>query len=214
MQSPPLESLQHVLDLIEANLRQPLTVGELATKAGYSFWHFQKVFVALVQEPVASYTRRRRITEAALALRHAPERRILDIAMDFGFDSHESFTRAFTSVTGTNPREFRTEVMPIMRWARFPILPHQLNLIPSKMSLEPTFIDLPALSLVGCASRFIAAMSPDANNMQVIPPLWGQISARKAELGVASDAVMYGACRLLPPHQRTREDELEYLAAP
>lgn len=78
--------------------------------------------------------------------------------------------------------------------------------------MKPTIITLPAFTLVGATARFISAMSPDANNMKVIPPLWHEFATRKEENGQPLDGFAYGACRCLPPSRRSRDDELEYLA--
>lgn len=201
-----------MLHLIERDLARPLLIEDLAAAAGYSPWHFQRMFAAVVGEPVASYVRRRRLTEAATRLQRDPAQRLLDVALDCGFESHEAFTRAFRSVAGTTPRAFRLEPDPSLRWMRRPLRAELLSLLPPVMNLEPTIEEHPALSIVGLSARFIAAVSPDANNLEVIPPLWGALSARRAELRLAAGAVSYGACRCLSPAQRSRPDELEYLA--
>lgn len=79
--------------------------------------------------------------------------------------------------------------------------------------MEPQIVDLGPLTLVGLDARFIAAMSPDANNMQVIPPLFGKFFARRGEIGPGLDACTYGACKGVPDAQRTRDDEMVYLVA-
>jgi AraC family transcriptional regulator len=68
------------------------------------------------------------------------------------------------------------------------------------------------MTLIGPEARFISAMSPDANNFKVIPPLWHELTARRAEMPPAADKFSYGACRGLPKHERRREDELVYFA--
>ncbi|MDB6095243.1 MAG: rob [Verrucomicrobia bacterium] len=78
--------------------------------------------------------------------------------------------------------------------------------------MKPAIIHLPAFTLVGPHAHFISAMSPDANNLKIIPPLYQQLFARKAEMPPPLDRFSYGACRSLPPSERNREDELEYMA--
>jgi len=77
--------------------------------------------------------------------------------------------------------------------------------------MNPQIVELPALTLLGLQTRFIGPMSPEANNQQVIPPLFRQYFARQAELPPALDKFTYGACDCLPEHERTRKDELSYL---
>jgi AraC family transcriptional regulator len=78
--------------------------------------------------------------------------------------------------------------------------------------MKPEIITLSDLTLVGFSARFISAQSPDANNMEIIPPLWRKLMKRKAEIGRIIDSFSYGACRMLPAAEREREDELDYLA--
>ncbi|WP_221030380.1 AraC family transcriptional regulator [Actomonas aquatica] len=214
--TPALDQIRRALAAIEAHLDRPLAMAELARRAGYSTWHFQRVFLALVDEPVASYVRRRRLTEAARMLRHEPEQRLLEVALAVGFESHEAFTRAFRRESGHTPSGFRDHPQPNLSWMRLPVAAEHLQLLPTNMSFEPTLLDLPALTLVGLSDRFIAAMSPDATNMDVIPPLWRSFQQRCGEIHrayvVREPNQAWGVCRCLPPTDRTREDELEYLA--
>ncbi len=213
---PVLDQIGRVLRAIEDHLDRPLAVEELARRAGYSTWHFQRVFLALVDEPVASYVRRRRLTEAARVLRAEPRRRLLDVALAAGFESHEAFTRAFRRESGHTPSGFRDHPQPNLSWLRPPLAPEHLRLLPINMNLEPTIIELPAFSVVGPADRFIAAMSPDSNNLEIIPPLWAGFKQRFGEIhrafALPKPHEAWGICRCLPADQRSREDELEYLA--
>lgn len=206
-----LENIQRAIDSIEANLRQPLAVEKLARQAGFSYWHFQRIFAAVVGEPVAFYIRRRRLTLAAEELR-STRRRILDVALDFQFESHEAFTRAFRGLFHISPSELRRRQHFLLGQSRPLLTADKLKHLSLHAAMKPNIIQLPALTLVGPEAHFISAMSPDANNLKIIPPLWHRLFTRKAELGQQLDAYMYGACRCLPSSQRTREDELEYLA--
>lgn len=206
-----LSAVQRALDHIEAHLREPLHLEAIARRAGFSLWHFQRIFAAFVGEPLGSYVRRRRLTVAATELR-ASSRRILDIALDHQFESHEAFTRAFRSVFKITPSDFRRK--PHLIWAnsRPRLDSSRLRQLALNPAMNPSIITLPAFTLLGLETRFISAMSPDANNLEMIPPLFGQLFSRKADLTPALDQFTYGACRCLPDDQRTREDECVYLA--
>ena len=206
-----LSNIQRAADEIERSLRAPLSISEIARKAGFSYWHFQRLFAALVGEPVGFYIRRRRLTLAAAELR-ATRRRILDVALDFQFESHESFTRAFRTLFQISPSVYRRHQHFILGRTRPRLTPEKLKHLALHAAMKPQILRLPALTLIGPEAHFISALSPDANNLQVIPPLWHELMARKAELGKPRDTYMYGACRCLPSNQRSREDELAYLA--
>ena len=192
-----LANIQRAIDTIESNLRQPISLNQLAREAGFSFWHFQRVFAAVVGEPLGFYLRRRRLTVAAEELR-TTRRRILDVALDYQFESHEAFTRAFKKVFHLNPGEMRQRRHFIEGQARPQLTREKLRHLARQTAMKPVILRLPPFTLVGCEARFISAMSPDANNFKIIPPLWHTLTARRAELGSPLDKFSYGACRCLP----------------
>ncbi|MEO6874507.1 MAG: helix-turn-helix domain-containing protein [Opitutaceae bacterium] len=206
-----LPHLQRAIDEIEPCLREPIAIERIARRAGFSYWHFQRLFAACVGEPVGFYIRRRRLTLAADELR-TTRRRILDIALDFQFGSHEAFTRAFRGLFHISPSEFRRRPHYVMIRTRPVLTADRLKHLVQNASMKPLLIQLPALTLIGPEAHFISAMSPDANNLKVIPPLWQQLFRRLPEAGAPLDNYKYGACRWLLPGRRAREDELEYLA--
>lgn len=203
--------LQRSPALVETRLCEPLRIEELARAAGLSLWHFQRVFSAAIGEPIGSYLRQRRLTSAAHALRDS-SRRILDIALDHRFESHEAFTRAFKAAFFVTPSEFRHRKTFPWACTRVPLDAIRLRERLASSPMTPQIITLPAFTLIGFEARFISAMSPDTNNLQVIPPLWHALTTRRSEITGAIATCSYGACRCLPPNERTRGDELLYLA--
>ena len=102
------ELINRVLDYIEDNLTQAITPDRIATVAGYSRYHFGRLFRTMTGERLAKYVRRRRLCEAARELLLS-RRRILDIALDYQFGSQEAFTRAFKKEFGTSPGLYRRQ---------------------------------------------------------------------------------------------------------
>lgn len=94
------------MEYIEENLSQELDNAVLARIAGYSEYHFLRVFKDTVKLTPADYIRKRRLTEV---VRHmADENRPLsDIAFAYGFNSRENFTRAFKAEHGILPTEYK-----------------------------------------------------------------------------------------------------------
>jgi len=100
--------IARALDVIESRLQEEVSVGEMAAAAGYSLYHFIRLFNQYVHHTPYDYLVRRRLAEAARRML-AGKRRLMDIAADYCFQSAESFTRAFTRVYRVPPSRVRKE---------------------------------------------------------------------------------------------------------
>ncbi|MEM7604395.1 MAG: helix-turn-helix domain-containing protein [Myxococcota bacterium] len=101
-----LEQIQRGIDFIEGRLEGPLELREVSRAAGMSHWHFQRMFKALTGETLMAYVRARRLSLSLDRLLRT-DARILDIALDAGFESQASFTRAFRQAFGITPGAYR-----------------------------------------------------------------------------------------------------------
>jgi AraC family transcriptional regulator len=100
------ESIQRVLDHIEENIAESYRPSELAEIAALSPFYFQRLFTRLVKRPVNEYVKMRRLARACETL-NDKNKRILDIALENGFNSHEFFTKTFKAAFGITPEEYR-----------------------------------------------------------------------------------------------------------
>lgn len=100
------ERLQNALDYIEANLTQPLDIREIAKRAYLSPFYFQRIFSAFFGVGVGEYIRSRRLSLAGDELRFSGGK-IIDIAAKYGYDSPDSFNRAFQRFHGISPSAAR-----------------------------------------------------------------------------------------------------------
>lgn len=100
-----IQAVQRMQAYIEAHLHEPITLHKLAGAAGYSPWHAARVFKELTGKSPFEYIRAVRLSRAAVRLRNE-DVRIVDVAFDFVFDSHEGFTRAFSKQFGLTPQNF------------------------------------------------------------------------------------------------------------
>jgi len=101
-----LAAVLRAVDRAEDGLREQLTVADLAAAASYSLYHFCRVFGRHTRHSPYDYLMRRRMTLAAHEVLRT-DRRIVDLAVEFRFDSHEGFTRAFQRAFGLTPQETR-----------------------------------------------------------------------------------------------------------
>lgn len=100
------ERLLRVLLHIQTHLDEDLSLEKLAKIARFSPFHFHRMFRAMVGESVSEYVRRTRLERAAHQLSFT-RRSVISIAFDAGYDSHESFTRAFRGMFACSPSEYR-----------------------------------------------------------------------------------------------------------
>lgn len=91
---------------IEENIREKLTVESLADSIHLSKYHYQRMFREIVGDSVMRYVTGRRISLAATELAWT-DASILEIALKYGYDSHEGFTRSFRAHMGVSPKEYR-----------------------------------------------------------------------------------------------------------
>lgn len=101
------EPLQKSLDYIEENLYEDMNLDLLASVAGYSKYHFLRIFREAFHMSPSEYVRRRRITESAREIADTREP-ISQIGYRHGFNSKENFTRAFKSEHHILPSEYRS----------------------------------------------------------------------------------------------------------
>ena len=96
-----------VFDYIEKHLGEEFSVERLSQVANFSKFHFHRQFCAHAGINVARYVQLRRLKRASRRLAFEPEARIIGIALDAGFETPESFARAFKREYGQTPSQFR-----------------------------------------------------------------------------------------------------------
>ncbi len=100
-----INAVQRMQNFIEEHITEPITLRMLADAAGYSPWHSARIFKALTGKAPFEYIRALRLSRAAVKLRNEGAK-IIDVAFDFVFGSHEGFTRAFSKEFGITPQSF------------------------------------------------------------------------------------------------------------
>jgi AraC family transcriptional regulator len=99
-------NIQKAIDYIENNLEENIKFEEIAKVAGYSIAHFYRVFGSLVGCSVKEYVRKRKLSNAMYDLTTS-KRSVTEIAFEYGYGSHEAFTRTFKLAYGESPSSFR-----------------------------------------------------------------------------------------------------------
>lgn len=104
-----IRRIHKVQDYIEYHLDQSLSIEELAGAAGFSKYHFSRIFQGILHEPLAHYVNWIRMERALFLLAHRADKNMTDIAYELGFTDSAVFSRAFKNYHGISPREYRKE---------------------------------------------------------------------------------------------------------
>lgn len=107
-----INAVQRMQDYIDEHINEVITLYMLAEAAGYSPWHSERIFKELIGKTPFNYIRTLRLSKAAIKLRDEKVR-IIDVALDFVFDSHEGFTRAFAKQFGMTPKYYCKNTPPL-----------------------------------------------------------------------------------------------------
>ncbi len=100
------EGITNAITYIEENLTEALDINKIADKVNVSSFYFQKSFNVLCRFTVGEYIRNRRLSLAAQELCYT-NTKVIDVALKYGYDSSDSFARAFTIFHGINPSAAR-----------------------------------------------------------------------------------------------------------
>ena len=111
------QQIQIIMDEIDRCIKEhndeALTLHFLSRKLGYSEFYMTRKFREILGMQFKEYLRRRKLAFALKEVRDS-DRNLLDIAVDYGFSSHEAFTRAFKEAYGITPSEYRKKPVPVV----------------------------------------------------------------------------------------------------
>ena len=104
--------INRVLDHIDRHIDEELSLEVLADVAGFSRFHFHRIFRAMVGDTLNRWIQRVRVEKATMMLAGQPGKSITDIAFDCGFSGSAAFSRSFREAFGMSPREWRSRSAP------------------------------------------------------------------------------------------------------
>jgi AraC family transcriptional regulator len=159
------EILQGILNYIDDNLCEEITADALASKAGYSVWHFCKVFRWGTGCTVMEYVRNRRLLFAAHELNSGDK--IIDIAIKYGFETHSGFSKAFRRYFGCSPEESR--LTSHYEKPKPPSLSKTKKYLQGGIIMEPKFVTLPSINIAGFVLK---TKMEEGENSKSIPEFW------------------------------------------
>lgn len=184
-----LDGMNRALDYLEGCLDGDADVGEAARLAYSSRFHFQRMFFMLCGTTVADYVRGRRLTLAAQELALG-DTRVLDVALRFGYETPESFAKAFRRFHGVTPSEARTPGVTLRSLPRMKFIVS----VKGEKDMDYRIIRKEAFRVVGKPLR---VKSQDGQNFIKIPDFWTQCNTdgtTDALCAVSDDGSTMGIC--------------------
>lgn len=157
------------IQFIEGNLKNDLSVVDVSQNAGYSLYHFSRLFHGITGHSPKNYILRRRLTEAAYEILDS-QRKISDISFEYQFNDSETFNRAFKRAFGLSPTELRRchgkKRLPFLS----AITEENVSHFNKIKHLEPEFIELGAIFLIG-------SVAFERGTPEMITQLWAHFPA-------------------------------------
>lgn len=162
------DAIQSAISFIEQHITDDITAEDVANHVHISSFYFQKGFSMLCGYSVTEYIRNRRLALAGGALA-ATDMKIIDIAMKYGYDSPDSFTKAFTRFHGVSPAMVRKNDVTIKTFA-----PLKLEiLLKGGYLMNYKIIDKESFTVLGASKKF-----EYENCKQEIPMFWQEHYAK------------------------------------
>lgn len=166
-----INQLNAAVEYIEENLTGEIDYAKIAETACSSQYHFQRMFAAITGVPLSEYIRRRRLTQAALDLQN-DDCKVIDIALRYGYNSPDSFTRAFKAVHGVVPSQARTRGVKLKS---YPKIIFTLS-IKGVIAMDYRIIEKEAFKIVGVKEW---TTTENGQNFVNIPKMWEKMPPAK-----------------------------------
>jgi AraC family transcriptional regulator len=192
--------IYRAIEWVEAHLQDEASVAEMAAAAGYSLFHFIRAFDRTVYHTPYDYLMRRRLSEAALELLNS-DRRVVEIALDYRFGNHETFSRAFKRLFGVQPTQ----------WRERGVIPHRALTPPFTLAYlehihRPGF---PLPEMVESAAHSLVGLMAEGTKPEATDRLWRSLGRILERQPPKQNAAYFG----VRAHVEGRPEDVFYLAA-
>lgn len=176
-----IEGFQESIDFIERNLTDELDIEVIAAKAALSPFYYQRIFGALCGVTVGEYIRARRMTLAAQELSRK-DMKVIDVAVKYGYDSPDSFTKAFQKFHGITPSQARESGASLRSFAPL----HIKITMEGGTMLDYRIVEKAPFTIVGVKRPFNSETS-----YQEIPKFWDEWLAQGEDRSIKGT---FGVC--------------------
>ncbi len=160
------ELMNQAINFIEDNILEDIDFDKVSSIVGQSAINFQCTFSIVTNISIYEYIRRRRITLATFDLQNS-NAKVIDIALKYGYESPEAFTRAFKEINGVSPSKARKEGIELKSFPRITFL---LS-IKGGIAMDYRIESKEAFSVYGIEGIFT---TENGRNLKDIPEFWSK----------------------------------------
>ncbi|MCL2518372.1 MAG: AraC family transcriptional regulator [Oscillospiraceae bacterium] len=203
-----LTQLNNAVKYIEENICDDIEIEKISGATNYSPYHFGRIFYYITDMPLSEYIRKRKLSLAAMELQNSAIK-VIDLAVKFGYDSADSFTRAFIKQHGVTPTEARRSGVVLKL---FPPITFQIK-IQGVQEMNWRIEEREAFEVFGIERIF------KNDESGKIPAFWdechgnGSYEKLFVDAGSKKDEFGKGACKInaLCGHINPAEDSFPYM---
>lgn len=202
-----IESLQQAIQYMEDHLLENMTIEQISAQAHISPFHFQRTFSLLTDVTVGEYIKRRRLTLAANDLL-LTDQKIIDLAYKYGYDTPESFSKAFRRLHGISPSEARKNSTSVKAYNRLVI---QVSLKGAE-PMNYKIVEHPGMTLVGIKQTFSYV---EGEHLRGIGQMWQEAytSGMEDRLFELNNGGIKGLLGVCVDQSDIQEKQMEYWIA-
>lgn len=150
------------VNYIESNIYNKITLDDIVLQSGISKYHLHRMFKSLTGESLMEYVQSRKLSSSINELLHT-NMRIIDIALEYGFDYEQSYIRAFRKKFGYTPLKVRLEDRSLIIKEKLNI--HDILSVNNSIIYKPFFVYKPKMYLVGNQHKIVSKSGDKTANI-------------------------------------------------
>ena len=163
-----INRLNGAINYIEEHIKDEIDMEQVASIARCSSFHFQRMFAYMSEVPLSEYIRRRKMSLAAVDLMSG--KKVIDVALQYGYDSPTAFNRAFKNIHGVAPSKIIEEGISIKA---FPPIHFQIS-IKGESEMNYRIVKKEAFKIIGVSMPLEKELE---KNFEIVPQMWGRVLA-------------------------------------
>lgn len=164
-----IERLNKAINYIEENITKEIEYEQVAKIACCSTYHFQRMFAYMADVPLSEYIRRRRMSLAAVELQN-DDKKIIDVALKYGYSSPTAFNRAFKSIHGVAPSVIKKGEITTLK--AFPPISFKIS-IKGAEEMNYRIEKKEAFRIVGVSQPLHTELE---KNFEIVPQMWQKVA--------------------------------------